>query len=121
MKVYVATEGSYSDYHILGVFTNEADAASVGEVEEYEVYEKVPARVTSHAITGFPPDFEPRSDVHVLFPWDYGWESYGTKRRPKVQRFPNGGLRVSGTSRSIVEKAYQDRVGQLKAEAAGVA
>ena len=42
MKIYVVTEGDYSDYHIVGVFTNKEQArlnsmAYVGrEVEEYE-------------------------------------------------------------------------------------
>jgi hypothetical protein len=41
MKIYVVTEGEYSDYHICGVFTKEKKAERYayligGDVEEYE-------------------------------------------------------------------------------------
>lgn len=33
--IYIATEGEYSDYHVLGVFESATDAAKYGEVETF--------------------------------------------------------------------------------------
>jgi hypothetical protein len=122
-KVYVATEGSYSDYRILGVFTTEEEAAKVGEyAEEYDLWERAPEKKTVYAITTFPPSYPSRPiEVHSIQPWDYNYERLGMAKRPKFELFPNRGFCVSGTDRSLVEKAFQDRRAQLIAEAEGIA
>jgi hypothetical protein len=122
-KVYVATEGSYSDYRILGVFTTEEEASKVGDyAEEYDLWERVPTKKTVYVLMAFPPDYAPRPiEVHLIQPWDYGYGLFGVAKRPKYELFPNRGFRVSGTDRPLVEKAFQDRRAQLIAEAEGIA
>lgn len=57
MKVYVATDGSYSDYQIKHVFLNEDDARTYaqstheGNYSEYEVREKIPERRVFYHLT----------------------------------------------------------------------
>lgn len=122
MKVYVATEGSYSDYRILGVFSKRGDAEAVGEVEEYDLWNRVPLVRTVYAMRAFPPDYEPVTlEVHRLQPWDYNYGNLATTKRPKYDLFPNRGFQVSGTNRPLVEKAFRDRRAQLVAEAQGIA
>lgn len=121
-KVYIATEGSYSDYRILGVFVTREAAAEVGEVEEYELWDKPPKAVTSYEVHGWPNQgWEPNWEIHVLRPWDYGYETYGHSGRPLVHEWPNGGMRISGGVKSVVEKAWQDQVARRRAVQEGIA
>jgi hypothetical protein len=47
VKVWIASEGNYSDYRVTGVFTTKAEAAKVSEndVESFTLYEKAPEGV----------------------------------------------------------------------------
>lgn len=123
-KVYVATDGEYSDYHIVAVFGNRELAEQFGEVEEYEVYEEAPAKRSAWVIEAIPADAPEREYNHVAYPWDYAWATY-SHGRPKVQVWEAGrgrvSIRVSGGDREQVRKAFRDRRARLLAEREGLA
>lgn len=128
MKVYLATRGTYSDYHVIGVFATRELAESVGEeVEERELYDAIPRKLVSYEVTSMPWDRDPEPEIrkHVYYPWDYEAEWFSASRRPKVSVWNYGqglsGLRVSGSDRDVVAKAFRDRRAEMLAEREGVA
>lgn len=130
MKVYLASEGSYSDYAVIAVFLNKEDAqkVSLNEVEEMELYESVPEKVSGWVMKAMPytEDWHerfvsywpwevwlPMNDRPTTHVWDYGYRRDGGGYSKAI--------RASGKDRESVRKAFYDRVAQLKAEDAGIA
>jgi sirohydrochlorin ferrochelatase len=119
MKVYLATEGWYSDYRVLAVFTNRTDAEEVGEsVEEFELYESRPVPQIVHVLESMPWNVEPRYWREVVRPWDYRAEWAVT--RPRVDVWPHG-MRAYGLDEKGVRKAFADRQAQRRGESEGIA
>jgi hypothetical protein len=70
VKVWVATEGNYSDYRILAVFDTEEGAKSVGDAEEYEVFTVAPEARMLHQASGLSTQAEPAMWSIRIMPWD---------------------------------------------------
>ena len=138
VRVYVATEGSYSDYRVLGVFAKEADAkeASHDQYLTMDVYPAMPPAVQAYRMWADPFDGEVHTEsYHDLYPWDYRYEFFAHDR-PRVEVNARNGkgpnkyegrfdrpllLTVSGTDPKAVQQAFSDRRGQLLAEREGIA
>jgi hypothetical protein len=142
MKVYVVTEGAYSDYHIEAIFANRKDAQRVvdrknaprdgdayGEacVEEFDlrdgplepiiVFVRVFQDTSSYVSSLF--DIEPsrawsRETEELWWPWD------DDKPRLVVAKENEWGVIVRGTDKAKVDKSFQDRVAHWKAVRAGI-
>jgi hypothetical protein len=140
-KVYAVTEGSYSDYHILALFKTRALADAHerdGEgdsVEEFLLYNRRPTRVTVYSINArIWPDGSVTSEhvdrgepqLRSQLEWEYGSYSGPAKpiREARTLQAPYAGkdwlVRVSGTDKAKVLKAFRDRVGQARARTLGV-
>jgi hypothetical protein len=130
MKVFAMSSGEWSDYGIDALFTTRdlaeeairaKSAADRYVVEEFELYDRIPEKVTLFSVyetlldDGSTEDFS--EDVESGYPWDNSeWFAENGSDRPtfKSLRAPylNGrGVRVvvSGRSREKVMKAYHDR------------
>ena len=119
-KVWIVTEGSYSDYRVRAAFTTKEAADAVGgQMEEFVIYDGVPRKVQWHSrelIQGR----EVRRDG-LDWPWSTEVEFYA-QTRPTFYAFPRGsGFRVSGRNEAEVDKAWQDRLARWKAEKEGIA
>lgn len=143
--VYAVSSGEYSDYrpivffatralaerHFTEVQSDEDSWYSDAFVEEFEYLDRAPKRVKEHSIQAcvkdgavFGPwmrqDTEPTLDTREV--WEYSLES---SRRPHVRiwQAPASGtgwnLRVVGTSKAAVLKAYSDRLTKLVAGEVG--
>lgn len=145
---YVVTSGSYSDYHVMRVYLDEAEASNF--VEQYNKVASDHAYVETFLI-GAPRGFDgivwqgtysqvfavaqviPGSvhpNVYELqdnFDYRQTWWTGETPPRAKVEwtnlnSYGNTiSARVVGSSREHVEKSLQDTVARLKAEKEGVA
>jgi|WetSurMetagenome_2_1015567.scaffolds.fasta_scaffold15523_12 hypothetical protein len=126
-KVYVVTEGSYSDYHIVAVFRDRKEAetfvgSNVDEIEEYELYEKQPVRQVVYYAKAESPDWNVEERSWVAWPWD----SYYGLSRPVADEWPQQGLwprrvTVHGSDMGEVRMALYDRIAKIKAEQEGIA
>jgi hypothetical protein len=118
MKVYIVTDGIYSDYHIEAVFTDkekaEAFAAihTYNNVEEWDADELLP---------------EGKTDVYVFYRFQmcggnpYLMDRYYTRRRfSKVVKTPFNGIEIHVTiekkNTKKAEKIAQDMYAQWKYE-----
>jgi hypothetical protein len=136
-KVYLVTEGSYSDYHVVAAFASKelAEEFAAGPankwgdmgVEEYDVYSELPTPTIIYTgevqreANGWPDDIEVSS--YLRWPWDddvsrrgevSAWKMAGSRERPR--RFT-----CQHTDREAVIKILSDRVAQEKALEAGIA
>lgn len=131
MKVYVVTDGDYSDYRILACFENE-DAASQfvaigqtsGRVEEYTLFDRVPARVDWWVIDTIHYEHLGVPHERVLTEWEYeepafAGREYGYSRFAGLYGVP--GRRVYGRDRERVRKVFYDNWHRERAEAEGIA
>lgn len=118
MKIYVATDGEYSDYHIEAVFLSKKEAelyAAVhrGQVEEYETA-----------------DGNIKIDKDDCVGYFYGTDVSGTQLHPRC-KYPM--LKSEGVIQGLrlgvwlpednfekAKKIYQDKLAQLKAEENGL-
>lgn len=125
--VFVCTAGEYSDYRLVGIYETKELAEDCrsklgydgNDVREMEVLTTAPRRVTVHIRIAWhkPPDRSPQERAELLWPWDYGYES----RRLVVEQDNKDRLIVKGTSKSAVDKAFQDRLAKRRAIMAGIA
>lgn len=126
-KVWAVTEGSYSDYRVIAVFTTEAMAKEAVEkgmgdaVEDLPMYEEVPERISILTIGcrmpvpsgkkwGLHKDWEPFrewSHTELIFPDIDTW-----RKRLQVNHTDQA-LTVSGADHERVRKVF----GEKKAEA----
>lgn len=126
-RVFIVTEGEYSDYRIVAAFSSEAVADEFakrtgGDVETLTVYASIPDRRRLYVMeTG------PGRDVHSWHKDLYPWESDGyvgrtatSDGKPSVHVW-NGNLRVWGMDEARVTKAFQDRRASGRAEKEGIA
>lgn len=132
-KVYIVTQGSYSDYHIVTVFTNRKDAEVYCAVhngsygcDSYEVEEVEIGSI----------EYQPDKQIGYAFETEaYGKLSFRRYFMPKVGRnaiVPNVvkeskwrgrteyAVAVMATSMEQAEKIAQDLIAKYKAEKEGV-
>jgi hypothetical protein len=121
--VYLVSVGSYSDYSIEAVFTDEAlataHAAKVGgTVEPMPLLDKMPTRFTVYCKSNDTyKGREPHEWTYVA--WTYQRRLY---QRANVSVWNNGrSIRVHGWDKGAVDKAFDDRYAQLQAEREGIA
>lgn len=139
MKVFTLSDGSYSDYRIEALFTTRklAEAAvtatknSYSEpfVEEFELYDHIPEKVTVFGVSQSLLDDGRSGDANEWTEAGHEWEDaerYAEKgsTRPKFAfvRAPcydgkGGRLMISGCNHDSVMKAFHDRVREWKAGA----
>lgn len=136
MKVYVATDGSYSDYQIKHVFLNEDDARTYaqstheGNYSEYEVREKIPERRVFYHLTwqSHLPDCNKNSN-HIANPHVWSYESDFTGDTMLAHHWYNrtagpnqiGTLSVEGFGREGVMKVYSEQRAMFLARQEGIA
>ncbi len=138
MKVFAMSSGSYSDYSVDALFTTRelAEAAVVATkkedysepfVEEFELYDHLPDKVTVFVASQDLLDDGRFGEIEEESESGYEWEDaeryaeHGSSR-PKFAfyRAPRyeskgGGLRIEGRDRDSVMKAYHDRMREWKA------
>lgn len=143
LRVYAVTAGSYSDYHVEFLTTDNTlakqavDLGAGDHVEEFPLLDRLPEKVVIHRASAWvDPDGQPCRHHHrggaeiqasTFTEWDY--EEHGRKvgPRPTVRTWTCGcGMRCTGieaisTSTNASVKACADRVAQLRAERLGVA
>ena len=123
MKVYVLTEGEYSDYRVNAVFSsqtaaNAAKDAGAGEsIEEFELYDAVPPQTILYIHERLNGRESRRAEIR--WPWDI-WQDPAPSERPRFYEWDHG-RRVYGTDEAAVEKAWQDREAEERAKAEGLA
>lgn len=123
-KVYVATEGEYSDYRVRAVCSTKALAAKIGDNEplEMEIFTTMPARATVYELTAMPWDLEPPT-MRVSFPYPWDWEADHVVPRAQTHEWTFGpvrGLRAYGPTEEGVRKVFFDRRARLLAEREGL-
>lgn len=76
MKVYLATRGVYSDFHVVHVFAREEDAASYALADDYEGFELVdgPIEVRDWHVLAWWPDL-PDSATDAEYPNPNTWSN----------------------------------------------
>jgi hypothetical protein len=128
VKVYAVSRGSYSDYSIVAIFTDEEIAAKHqheidpgNEVEAFELVETEPRRIVVYHISNN--TYHGRGVEHEWShtDWDYNRASY---KRADVQEYGAStfrALRASGLDQEAVRQAYRDRKARLQAREAGIA
>ena len=141
-NVYIVTEGMYSDYSILAVFTSEADAqahadrlnndmlvsfgVSAAQVEEWPLYPagKLPVLHVEYGLTVWL-----RANGSEQSRNDWTRTYYATPplptRQVDVEVFDHRLMGVCqliarASTAALAEKAMQDRVAMLRAEIAGI-
>jgi hypothetical protein len=138
-KVYLAASGEYSDYRILAAFTTKELAqafvdestdvslthrAYLAEVEEYELFDRVPRKVLWHFIEQILPlDKEPRRRIEVL--WEFENPYYAMKKRAVTFRRWVDGYKQThelafGTDPAAVEKVWKEQHAAQEALEAGL-
>jgi hypothetical protein len=140
--IYGVTEGDYSDYRVRALFTTEklaqahADAGGGDSVESFSLYDRAPVRVTVYSIgariwpdgdvTSESPD-RGEPEIRKRVEWEYGplWGPTKPIREARTLQAPYAGkdwiVRVDGTDRAKVMKAFRDRVAEARARTLGVA
>ena len=124
MKVYVLTQGEYSDYHIVGVYSTKEKAQELcdamrtngtlwdePQVEEYELNELTPTM--GHVCVGYTPE---HNTVHSYgFNFGQGTDAINSYAQPPefICYLPYS-PRLSDPK--VLLKAAQDRYMQWKAE-----
>lgn len=139
--VYAVTDGEYSDYRVLALFTTKklADAhveAAGGRVEPFLLFDHQPRKVTIYSISArigpdgsvtgefSRPTGEP--EIRSRVEWEYG--NYEGVPKPimeaRLLQAPYAGkdwiVRVSGTDKAKILKSFHDRVAEGKARTLGV-
>ena len=100
MKVYVLTDGCYSDYHIIAVTIDEDNAkrfadAGLGEIEEYETDECVlPKGMLPYIVV-----IDPSGDVCSCYVNEFFFESSYEKDLKGGKLVSNGNFVWSGFAR----------------------
>lgn len=131
--IWAVTEGSYSDYHIVCLFTYEEDAKAhcaernaaadpvyggdKASVEEFRLYGRghAPQRMErwsadGRAYLGALPTQEGPT-CRIVWEGDYD----DPPKRPKVTVYADGGVRAVARTREAAVKALSDRLAELTA------
>lgn len=141
--VWAVVEGDYSDYRVHVLFTSEAlakahvKAGGGDSVEEFVLYDKPPRRVAVYSIDArIWPDGQVTAETREPsgaptmrreVEWEYGefWGPAKPIREARILQAPYSGkdwlVRVSGTDKQRVQKAFDDRVAEALARTLGVA
>lgn len=127
MKVYLVTQGSYSDYRVLAAFSDEGEARTLAayddrQVEEFALLEKCPEQVIEYTrnATVFPSGTVNESQsAQEVFVGIEGTPPECSASRPNVSTVPDLSiwLYVHGTDRERVDKVYGEQLAQTKAQA----
>lgn len=120
-KVYLVSEGAYSDYGIVAVFADEELAESFaaelgGRVETYDLLEEGPERIVVWSS-------EWRNGEVRTWSWTIWSHESDYARRPRIDEgeAPKGyWIRASGLDRKATIKAVADRGAQRTAELEGI-
>ena len=141
MKVYVVTQGQYSDYRVDAIFPTrelaeaymehrkgvEGNMADFNEIEERNVWDRIPQRFTVYAASVA---IRLNGETDSLKEWSFTrWESdeKGRPGRPVVDDLSATasahwrGIRATGANPGEVKQAVLDRVARFRAEREGVA
>ena len=142
--VYAVSSGTYSDYSVEALFTTKKLAdehlAALGDreasVETFLLFDAPPQRATVYSMNArILPDGEvvsenrrgPVNEVQERIVWEYG--DFDGRPKPIMEartlHAPYAGkdwiVRVKGTDRKRVEKAFHDRVAEARARTLGIA
>jgi hypothetical protein len=144
MKVYLLTEGSYSDYRVNAVFRNKVDADAVAgtegnyyDVEEYDLLDEVPVRrrlYTIHADRRRSALRDWTSEVdggwmleersRLVWPWDCGHpknlRAKITYKASSAAKFDDLWFTVEGWDEEACRKVVFDTITKLKAIQEGI-
>lgn len=150
-EVYVVTDGMYSDYGIVACFSDREVAKAFvrengGEVETYKLYDRIPRKKILYSKVLYAKvEQEPEGDCITLSESERSeavWEWRYLFRHPghsgatlkaqtsddAVVQIVSGTLRrqrsvvtVQGFDKQAVDKAFHDRVAEVKARIEGVA
>lgn len=117
-KVYIVTDGSYSDYHIVAVFADEKLAnefanAGGGGVEVYDVKTGMPEKVTHYSV-------EIDAEGNETRRWAYSeWDFEKEPERAWKMGAP-GYRAVSYRGYDVALKAARDKLAAHRAKKAGL-
>ena len=123
-KVFVVTEGEYSDYGIVAVFATRALAEAHasdewllgGSVEEYDLLEQAPAKVAWYVIDSVG---RAKPGERMVMLYDYDSPPYNGREHAYTKWA--SGRRVYGRDPERVRKVFWDNWQREQAEAAGIA
>ena len=133
-RVYILTEGDYSDYHIIAVFSDKARAIEFmkrrrsdltdEQIEEYFVEEwPLDIDVTPQgqwlAVCYLWDEFA--TSIEYVEPHERRWED--VQKAPYVQKWPREGreaIYASARTKEATERALYDYVAQWKAQQVGI-
>lgn len=139
--VYAVSGGDYSDYRVEALFTTEAlaeahkEAGAGDRVEEFVLFDRAPVHVTIYSINGRVwPDGSVTREHHQGGPpemdsrveWEYGsyWGRPRAIMEARILQAPYSGkdwlVRVSGTDKAKVQKAFDDWLAQARARTLGI-
>lgn len=112
VKVYIVTQGDYSDYGIHGVFIDRAAAEAFvaidgGDVEEWNGYSELPDRERWYVIEKMN-HAEVFRSTSLYWPWD-GPQYVGQKRKSWNYSKWQYGERAWGMDEQAVEKAWTEQ------------
>jgi hypothetical protein len=122
--VYLVTDGEYSDYSVRAVATTKALAEEIKAAAKFDRIEEMPlldAMPTPYTL--YVRERVGRGDyerTEVVWPWDEWLHNVPKNGRPVYKKFPVG-WRVAGRDKAQVDKAWQDRDAQERAEREGIA
>lgn len=137
MKVYVVTAGTYSDYHIERVFTDESMALAYIEaqkdndmcIETYDVNEEKHNSLTGYTVACIDGKFYTHKHTGDFYYYDSRytearphWHSFEWTRElmPKGKKIPLYVTDVVSENEEKALKIAQDRWAKFKAEKAGI-
>jgi len=137
MKVYIVTAGTYSDYHIERVFTDESmalayiEAQKYGDVciETYEANEEKHSPLTGYTVACIDGKFYVHKHTVDFYFYDYcyaeaqpHWHGLEWVRElmPRGKKIPLYVTNVVSESEEKALKIAQDRWAKFKAEKAGI-
>jgi hypothetical protein len=125
--VYVVTEGTYSDYHVVAMFSTRklaeafiaADQArGYNDIEEYTLLRTMPKRERVFVIERY--WSQPTIRRHNFLKWDFEAAPFnGEREEANYQRWGSG-ERAWGTDEGLVEKAWKEAHAAEEARDAGL-
>lgn len=128
MKVYLATSGEYSDYHVQHVFAREEDARSyelADDVEEYDLREG-PVRTAIRYVLQWQPGLPDRDgdSLRLANPYESterdDFDGHLSRVEHRILE-PGGLLVVKGWDLNGVRKVYSEQRAQILARREGIA
>ena len=131
MKVYLLNNGgSYSDYGVLAIFSDEQEAKKArarvgGEIEVYTLYDKCPPRHTTYVIerdTRTNPSAEIREYQMVQEDWDgVGHFNGHMVRGVGIGNYGSTFYRRWGLNKEQVHRSFHDYDAEMRAKSEGIA